>query len=120
LHRGQQGRRRDFAGAHIGSNNRLCLGRILTNDRSGVGPAKCPAVFARFAAGAWGYVPFAPADPAVAIAHLYNDRLAFGKGAIREHMGPDQRRGNFPQSVFLYFHYFSETWRTLRRSVPLP
>ena len=63
---------------------------VLADQRCGLLPAECPAAFARLAAGARRDVPFAPADPAIAIPHFEDDRLEFRERAIGEHVRPDQ------------------------------
>jgi hypothetical protein len=49
-------------------------------------------------------MPFAPTDPAVAVAYLDDDRFELVEGAIGEHVWPDQRQADFPQSYLLQLH----------------
>jgi hypothetical protein len=52
-------------------------------------------------------VPFTPADPAVSVTHLHDDRLEFGEGSVGENIRPDERKAHPPQGNFLQSHYSS-------------
>ena len=78
----QERGRRDFAVGDIAPDDGLGLGSVLANHGCGILAAEGPATLPRFAARAWRDMPFAPTDPAVAIAHLDDDRLKLGESAI--------------------------------------
>ena len=69
-------------------------------------PAEGPTAFARLAARSRRNVSLAPADPAVGIARLDDDRLELGERAVGKDVGPNQGKPYRPQREFLQLHLF--------------
>src|SRR5712671_463785 len=80
----------NFTGVEVGGNYCLRLLRILANNSSRILAAECPPALARLLAGTGRYVPLAPADTAVRIASLDENRRELGECAIRKHVRTDQ------------------------------
>jgi hypothetical protein len=120
LDRGEQRRRRDFAGSRIARHRRLGLVCRFADQRCGLLPAECPAAFARLAAGARRDVPFAPADPAIAIPHFEDDRLEFGERAIGEHVRPDQGQTDLSQRELVQLYRLTHTPARLQATAHAP
>jgi hypothetical protein len=80
--RGQHRGCRNLACGDVGCDRGLGLFRVLANDGRCVVAAEGPAAFPRLAAGTRRDMSFAPADTAVTVAHLDDDRLELGEGAV--------------------------------------
>ena len=92
---------------HTRRDDRLGVRAIHADDFRGVLVAERPAALAGLAAGARRDVAFAPADPAVAVAHLDDDRLELVEGPIGQHIRPDQRQADLPQHDLSQLHGLS-------------
>src|SRR5436190_24340546 len=90
LDRSQQSRGSDFAGIDVRRYERLGLNYGLADGGSGVLPAKGQTALRRLTAGARRYMTFAPANSALSIAHLDDNRLDLGESPVGKNVGTDQ------------------------------